>query len=130
VKRPRQTAPFGIESEVESIRAAIAPAAKITGPGILAGRTDGVLDASVASKRYIPDQATVALEARLSQIMASNPRLVAPEIFFADVVSAAGAQRRGRAVLERCVEPLARFPFERVCWARVPVSRCIELIHQ
>jgi len=93
-------------------------------------RTAGVLDASVASKWFIPEQSTIDSEALLRQIMNSNPHPVVPEIFFAEVVSAVGKQCRSGATLERCAESLARLPLERVCWASVPVSRCIELIQQ
>lgn len=94
------------------------------------GRTAGVLDASVASKWFIPEQSTVDSEALLRQITTSNPHIVVPEIFFAEVVSAVGKQCRNGSTLERCAESLARLPLERVCWVSVPVRRCVELIQR
>ncbi len=98
-------------------------------------RVHGVLDASVASKWFIPEQSTSDSSLLLGQILADaappgHRGLVVPEIFFAEVVSAVSKQCRHRAVLERCTNMLDRLPLERVCWASVPVRRCIELIER
>lgn len=93
----------------------------------------GVVDASLAAKWFIPEQATAQSAALLDRLMRrdfpnGDRGFVVPEVFFAEVVSAVSKQSRNPALLLQCTAMLDQLPVERVEWSRLPKERCIELI--
>ena len=107
------------------------------GEGI-GGRTPtrSVLDASVAARWFIPEQATEATEALLNLVRRAEgdplepPPFVVPEVFFAEVMSAVTKQCRGAALLESCATTIAHLPLDRVPWASTPIDRYLALLAQ
>ena len=93
----------------------------------------GVLDASVASRWFIPTQASARSHEVLEAVLATRGGptghgFVVPEAFYPEVLSAVSKQSRDQAALSHCQQTLHRLPVERVAWAHVPASRCVELI--
>jgi predicted nucleic acid-binding protein len=93
----------------------------------------GVLDASVASRWFIPTQASPQTREVLATVLAksldgSERHFLVPEPFFAEVLSAVSKQSRDHAALSHCEQTLNRLPVQRIPWAQVPTGRCVELI--
>ena len=93
----------------------------------------GVLDASVASRWFIPTQASAQSHEVLEAVLATRGTpdgrgFIVPEAFYPEVLSAVSKQSRDPAALLQCEQTLHRLPVERVAWAHVPTSRCVELI--
>ncbi|MFM7134040.1 MAG: PIN domain-containing protein [Planctomycetota bacterium] len=94
----------------------------------------GVLDASVAARWFIPEQATETTEMLLELVrreeedpLTRSP-FVVPEVFFAEVMSAVTKQCRGAHVLASCASVIADLPMNRVPWAQIPVDRYLEMV--
>lgn len=96
----------------------------------------GVLDASVAARWFIPEQANDATEVLLEAVRQSDgdsvqrPMFVVPEIFFAEVMSAVTKQCRGAELLASCADAIARLPVDRVPWEQTPVQLYLEMVGQ
>jgi predicted nucleic acid-binding protein len=98
--------------------------------------TRSVLEASVAARWFIPEQATEATEMLLDLVRRADgdplapPPFIVPEVFFAEVMSAVTKQCRGAALLGSCATTIAHLPMDRVPWARTPIDRYLELLGQ